>query len=92
MSSTDKPTQYTAGPWGVPDGGMRPMVCSAHAVVATLADTGDEFEANARLIAAAPDLLAALRALLKVCDAELDAKRVPEMRAARAAIARATEG
>lgn len=37
-----------------------------------------------------PDLLAALVALLKVCDEELDPKRTPEMRDARIAIVRAT--
>ena len=41
------------------------------------------------LIAAAPDLLAALESLLAVCVEELDDKRTPEMRQARNAIAKA---
>lgn len=45
--------------------------------------------ADARLIAAAPDLLAALEALLSVCREELDPARTPEMSAARAAIKKA---
>ena len=49
-----------------------------------------ETDANARLISAAPDLLDALAALLRVCDEELDPKRTPEMAIARAAISKAT--
>ena len=47
--------------------------------------------ANARLMAAAPDLLAALRDLLDEADLnEVDEYTAPKIEAARAAIARAT--
>lgn len=48
-------------------------------------DAQVQIEANARLIAAAPDLLAALQGVLRVADRATD-----EFDAARAAIARAT--
>ena len=91
---------HTPGPWAGPyrhvDGQdciLSPSETASDAVVAWLdrwtGPHADEQAANARLIAAAPDLLAALAALLRVCDEELDPKRTPEMAAARAAIARA---
>ena len=46
---------------------------------------GSQQEANARLIAAAPDLLEALRGVLRIADRKTD-----EFDAARAAIAKAT--
>lgn len=55
-----------------------------------------EQEANARLIAAAPDMLAALRAMLRVAEADLRLSlnphpmRVAVVRDAKAAIAKAT--
>ena len=48
-----------------------------------------EHDQMAYLIAAAPDLLAALEELLSVCVEELDPARTPEMKQARAAIAKA---
>jgi len=52
----------------------------------------DEEFANARLIAAAPDLLEALKDCVAVMDRELAGLKViqPELSAARAAIAKAT--
>jgi hypothetical protein len=52
----------------------------------------DEEFANARLIAAAPDLLKALEDCVAVMDRELAGLKViqPELSAARAAIAKAT--
>jgi hypothetical protein len=55
-------------------------------------EPGDEAVANARLIAAAPDLLAALRELADVSRAYLehmDAEDLAALEAARAAIAKA---
>jgi len=56
--------------------------------VCDLDDAIPEATANARLMAAAPDLLAALRALCEICE---DDDHYPQhTEAARAAIARAT--
>lgn len=61
------------------------------AQVCDLEKESDESTANARLIAAAPDLLAALRDLLDEADLnEVDEYTAPKVEAARAAIARAT--
>lgn len=96
---------YTPGPWvasewfdrdhegecqaqgwhfGTPDGFRLPL-CSN-----TAADLS-EAEANARLIAAAPDLLAALERLLASGDVR-DAGEAGALKQARAAIAKATGG
>ena len=54
-------------------------------------DYTDQAIANARLMSAAPDLLAALRDLLDEADlGEVDEYTAPKIEAARAAIARAT--
>src|SRR3990167_7481175 len=89
---------HTTGPWAVwesPYGGAR--IHARHEV--TIADvmsrgllTAEEFKANARLIAASPQLLEALRSLLKHhecrdCTSAFHAENVSD---ARAAIARAT--
>jgi hypothetical protein len=59
--------------------------------VCDLDDALTECTANARLMAAAPDLLAALRDLLEEADlGEVDEYTAPKIEAARAAIARAT--
>ena len=63
----DVAPKHTPESWEVPEGGLYPIVCTRDGKhIATLADTGDEMEARARLIAAAPDLLAALRELAAV--------------------------
>lgn len=49
----------------------------------------DERDANAKLIAASPELYRALYRLLAICEDELDESRVPEMKEARAALAKA---
>jgi hypothetical protein len=63
-------------------------------IIAQIPDWEDGLEettANARLMAAAPDLLAALRDLLDEADLnEVDEYTAPKIEAARAAIARAT--
>lgn len=53
---------HTRGQWIVPDGGWQPTICTADGgwLIARVTDTGAEAEANAALIAAAPDMLAAL--------------------------------
>ena len=61
------------------------------AEVSAFDDEVSEAIANARLMAAAPDLLAALRDLLDEADLnEVDEYTAPKIEAARAAIARAT--
>lgn len=55
------------------------------------ADSKDEWEANARLIAAAPELLEALEGLLEYCGGSVADEHLDEdeLKAARAAIAKA---
>lgn len=80
---------HTPGPWYVEDGFVwrdNETIADPHC---SLLFDSEEMEDNARLIAAAPDLLAALESLLAVCVEELDDKRTPEMRQARNAIAKA---
>ena len=81
-------TKHTPGPWiiGNPteihdvDGTRIVMCCQTSDDV-----TDDASEANARLIAAAPELLEALKGVVRVADRATD-----EFDAARAAIAKAT--
>lgn len=55
-------TAYTPGPWHVH--AKEPnVIMASHCMIAECGDTTPEDRANARLIAAAPDLLEALRAL-----------------------------
>ena len=87
------------------DDGFYPFICQAKDSRATEADENearkngtDPWEANARLIAAAPDLLEALEAMLAhsgVADAGADMKDAEDHAAeskARAAIAKAKGG
>ena len=83
-------TQHTPGPWHVDINGEGAITAPDGALIARLhnASRDDLREANARLIAAAPDLLAALQAVADYwaggdVPAEIDA-------AMRAAIAKAT--
>jgi hypothetical protein len=87
-------TKHTPGPWGyhvtvdgdaIVAGGGKIRVAEA-----LVRDVSHEDErANARLIAAAPDLLAALEALARSFSAVAYAAWTPEMHAAVAAIAKA---
>lgn len=90
-------TQHTPGPWEAV--GKRPDKCCGYSIfsgnqlVAFVGDTDWEtpVDANARLIAASPDLLDACQALIAYCD-----KNPPmgdslwSVRQIRAAIAKAT--
>lgn len=89
-------TNHTPGPWSWEYGDAecsRPIALSAPKYDVILAS--EDFDgprvyvsdADARLIAAAPELLAALQGVLNVADRKTD-----EFDAARAAIAKATEG
>ena len=92
--------KHTQGPW---EAVIQP---GCHAVIASLSggpkavaiignntpDDGNEPMrfANARLMAAAPDLLEALTGLLEVVNVRIDDPRTQQFDKARAAIARAT--
>lgn len=81
--------KFTPGPWTVDGAGRWALVRGADmAIVATRHRLpGDVHEANARLIAAAPKMLAALEQVARYCDVDTD----PIIRAtAMAAIAEAT--
>lgn len=87
-------TAHTLGPWFTKREGFLTVYVEARlraGVIQEVAACGpteagpEQQEANARLIAAAPDLLAALQGVLRVADRATD-----EFDAARAAIAKAT--
>lgn len=61
--------KYTPGPWSVEARKGETWVCrSDSAVLARIAAAKGSQQANARLIAAAPDLLEALKRLSAQCD------------------------
>ena len=91
-------TQHTPGPWAV--GSKSGHIETANAWRMSIAIcynkdskadgvSKEEFEANARLIAAAPELLEALNTWLKQYSAE-EYEDCPEVVQTRAAIAKAT--
>ena len=90
-------SRHTPGPWGriIADGYTvrHPQIYSGTGPVANATWLGDgrvdELNANARLISAAPDLLAALEALL---DYENGIQKAKAEQMARAAIAKAGGG
>ena len=89
--------QHTPGPWFITGGATRciearigdGLIQEVAACGPTMADKGygPQQEANARLIAAAPDLLEALQGLLNALPS---ATTHPAVKSARAAIAKAT--
>lgn len=92
MSATEQ--KHTPGPWVVDGDVIRgDQQRNGSISVASMLDVsypygrraGESKHANARLIAAAPELLAALEGVLRVADRKTD-----EFDAARAAIAKAT--
>lgn len=86
---------HTAGPWSVRThkNGYPEVYAPGGLIIAEVwhppVDDGAA-EANALLIAAAPDLLANACALLCICKQVLDPRRVPEMEWMGTAIAKAT--
>lgn len=87
-------TQHTPGPWRYeranpsPTTGEHLIAGAKNGYLAEIRDCGSgNISANARLIAAAPDLLAALEELLNALPS---ATTHPAIKAARAAIAKAT--
>jgi len=97
MTSRTEEAGHTPGPWFVdpddtlairaPDGDDEPWHV---AEVIEYCGEGDQTEANARLIAAAPDLLEALKELHKKTVIGTDAERHAALHQAWAAIYKAT--
>ncbi len=90
---------HTEGPWLVEPHGKTHALYSRrdyryHGLRLMNLDDGDaNFEANARLIAAAPDLLEALQILLTVAEMTTFSDQFPqECENARAALSKATGG
>lgn len=91
---------HTKGPWHVREGMERApqrvfdsdggLVAEAHSLRETVSERLTEAQANARLIAAAPDLLEALRVVVDYYVPEF--VKAPEAVAAHEAIAKATAG
>jgi len=86
--------QHTPGPWFVtPDGHAvyeKDVFGYRADTICGLPSRSDSRAANARLIAAAPDLLAALESLVAKNYGQPQGVTVPALDIARAAIARAT--
>jgi hypothetical protein len=94
-TETTQTAQHTPGPWKA-EGWENLVVNSADGYTMTLAAGGkwavlSELKANARLIAAAPDLLAALREVAGLWEDSDKTNGLAEImaRSARAAIAKA---
>jgi hypothetical protein len=96
MSSTPAPVVHTAGPWEVTATvhADRRNIFGPDCLVGTLVSGSRTklglFTANARLIAAAPELLEALQKLVPADFDEHPDDFMPDWHAARAAIAKAT--
>lgn len=88
---------HTPGPWRIGGTEKRVIFADNGDVVARIACYGEQSEtpeaekANARLIAAAPELLGALRSCVMVMERDLSGLQLiqPELKEARAAIAKA---
>lgn len=94
-------SKHTSGPWAINGPARAPYIVGAGGRVYVagiesktcpdrhkLLSPRDAADANARLIAAAPDLLAALKALIPCVDRD-DELFVDELTQARAAVAKA---
>ena len=95
-SHTPIPSKATPGPWVHYDDShdgktnRHEIVAMGKTVCRIYLSVPEEDAANARLIAAAPNLLAALKALVPIDFDEHPQEFAPEWHAARAAIAKAT--
>jgi hypothetical protein len=89
----DTVAQHTPGPWWYQeksDAYTHIVRTGENRFLCQLAqDTSGEAEANARLIAAAPDLLAALQEMVVVFQRPTEVSRIAALKQARAAISRA---
>jgi hypothetical protein len=75
MSASDKSVVHTPGPWrqgGVkeilPVGKCREIVADDGRIGLVYGTTDDDCKANARLVEAAPEMLAAIRGALRIAD------------------------
>ena len=83
-------SKYTPGPWHTA-GEQGVQIRSAKDQIAKVwTMRGNEWKANARLIAAAPDLLEALKEIVDAADGAGWEQLDPSFKKARAAIAKAT--
>ena len=94
LAANAKRSKHTPGPWMVADDCVRVITMPtaddyqiAHCDAGAFSPDYEECAANATLIAAAPDLLAALEGLLPMWESGI---KEPWIEAARAAIAKAT--
>ncbi len=93
MTATTKAT-HTPGPWVVESGGSSVVTPGGRAIADIPNDIDEEEVANARLIAASPDLLSACRKILesrdpdpnssKAVDAQIEAWGLAEAAIAKA--------
>jgi len=83
--------KHTPGPWSIYSitfKGYHQIACAQGGRVCQVVPFKDEYKANARLIAAAPDLLEALKSMCEGFSALKDSD-FPALAKARAAIAKA---
>lgn len=80
---------HTPGPWVAVSDYVEAHDLDEPLSICTLADCGDASKANARLIAAAPELMAALEEFIGAVDAGCAFKDASIVEYARAAIAKA---
>ncbi len=85
--------KHTPGPWQIESGGARLINTQAHVISASdgLGPVAYSTGSNARLIAAAPDLLEALQRMVAAWGSGFDEGDSPSLDKARAAIAKATQ-
>lgn len=85
-------TKHTPGEWIAKDGQIYPIETGKTLAIIPYYITDDEQQANARLIAAAPDLLEALRQFIHSTEHEgvIHGRIVDAVRNAEAAILKAT--
>lgn len=93
MNTTNETTQHTPGEWNTREGHIYSLdTGKTHAYVCYYDADYAEDRANAALIAAAPDLLAALQHAANWGEGFADAAEKPDwLDAARAAIEKATQ-
>ena len=93
LGSKSRDTEFLDDEWEISICGANEIDCPLIAMVSNLSLSDDEADANACLIAAAPELLEALQSLVDMDVAYQRGPKVAEaVESARAAIAKATGG